>query len=271
MKSFLKALALATALSTIGVVAAGQANADWSMDEQIEKTNVIVGGVCSGTIIDKEERLVLTAYHCVADQYYEEEVTEVDDKTGEIKTKKVQKKRPLAVSARKMTDFEVVSVTEHLVKIVGSDNKNDIALLQVVDRDFVPAMEAKLAPDSFQYKRGTPVFAIGNPGIAFDNSITQGIISAPQRPIVFGGTTYHFFQHSANVIGGNSGGCVVNEDGEIVGTISASLRGADISFAVPISYTKEMIKKAGFIGVLPPKAKTYFEDVADRYPETKRK
>ena len=43
---------------------------------------------------------------------------------------------------------------------------------------------------------------------------------------------------------------IVNDIGEIIGTVSASLRGSQIGFAVPISYTKDMIKKAGFGSIL---------------------
>ena len=54
------------------------------------------------------------------------------------------------------------------------------------------------------------------------------------------------FQHSATTIGGNSGGSILNDDGELIGTVTGGLRGAAISFAVPIKFTKEMIRRAGF-------------------------
>ena len=63
------------------------ARADWPLDKmnrQIEQTNVIFSGICSGTIIDVKRRLVLTAYHCVTDNLREVEKKEVDPKTGEI-------------------------------------------------------------------------------------------------------------------------------------------------------------------------------------------
>lgn len=232
---------------------AAPAFAEWPIDrmnEQIEKTNVIVGGVCSGTIIDVQERLVLTAYHCITGQLVEEEVKEIDDKTGEVKTKLVQKRKPLDITVHKIADYEIVSSSSYLVKIVGTDSDNDIALLQVTDKAYAPAMAARLAPDSFVIRRGVRIYAVGNPGVVYDNSITEGIISAPQRTINMEGKDLRFFQHSASIIGGNSGGSILNENGELIGTVSAGVRGANIGFAVPISFSKEMIRKAGFAKVL---------------------
>lgn len=230
------------------------ARAEWPLDrmnEQIEKTNVVVGNVCSGTIISVEERLVLTAHHCISGQLVEKDVKEIDDKTGEVKTRRIQEREPLEVTVLKRADYEVVSSQSFLVKIVGIDAKNDIALLQVTDKDYRPAMAARLAPDGWVINRGQRVYAVGNPGIEFDNSVTEGIISAPQRTVTFGpGEEFRMFQHSATTIGGNSGGSILNENGELIGTVTGGLRGAAISFAIPISFTKDMIRKAGFSKVL---------------------
>jgi S1-C subfamily serine protease len=235
------------------VLIASPALANWpleKMNEQIEKTNVIVGGVCSGTIIDIEERLVLTAHHCITGQLVDETVKEVDPATGEVKTKTVQKRKPLSITVHKRADYEIVSSQSYLVKIVGIDPKNDIALLQVTDADYKPAMAAKLAPDSWVIKRGQTVYSVGNPGIEFDNSVSQGIVSAPQRTVDFGTEKFRMFQHSATTIGGSSGGSILNENGDLIGTVTGGLRGAAIGFAVPISFSKEMIRKAGFGKVL---------------------
>jgi S1-C subfamily serine protease len=228
--------------------------AEWPLDkmnEQIEKTNVVVGGVCSGTIVDIPERLVLTAHHCITGQLVEEEVKEIDDKTGEVRTKKVQKRKPLQITVNKIVNYEIVSSVDYLVSIKGIDASNDIALLQVMDPDYKPAMAARLAPDDFKYQRGVRVYAIGNPGVTYDNSITEGIISAPMRKVDFGGgSVFNLFQHSAATIGGGSGGSIVNDRGELIGTVTGGLRGTAVSFAIPISATKELLRKSGFAKVL---------------------
>lgn len=246
-------VAFAAIVLLIAASDAEKAHAEWTLDQmnaQIEKTNVIVGGICSGTIIDKEQRIVLTAYHCIDGQLVEEEVKEIDDKTGEIRTRRIQKRKPLEISVHKVVDYEIVSTMSYLVRIVGADSANDIAILQVTDADFHPEMEAKLAPDSFVVKRGIKVFAVGNPGVVYDNSITEGIISSPQRTIDLDGKSLKFFQHSAAIIGGNSGGSILNENGELVGTVSAGIRGTNIGFAVPISFTKDLIRRSGFASIL---------------------
>ena len=256
MNKYLKAaIVLAPILTMSGCFPPGGGKAlAWEIDamnKQIEQTNVIVGGVCSGTIIDKTNRLVLTAYHCVSDRYedYTEEV--VDPDTGEIKTIKKRRKLPMEVWTNKVRDYEIVSTVKYGAKVVDTDKKNDIALLQITDPDYVPAAVAPLAPDTYRYKRGNKVYAVGNPGIRFDNSITEGIISAPERTISWDGIDFKMFQHSATVIGGSSGGSVLNDDGELIGTVSAGLRGAAIGFAVPIKFTKDLLKRAGFKDAIP--------------------
>lgn len=230
------------------------ANAEWSiedMNRQIEETNVEVGGVCSGTIISAVDRLVLTAHHCITGQIVEVDEKIVNEQTGEITVKKVQKRLPLSIKINKIVDYEIVSSDDLLVRIVGVDAQNDIALLQVIDTDFKPSMEAKLAPDSFRIKRGQRVYAVGNPGVVYGNSITEGIISAPERIVKFGpGQEFKMFQHSAGVIGGNSGGSILNDSGELIGTVTGGIRGTPISFAIPIERTKDLVRKSGFAKVL---------------------
>lgn len=216
------------------------------MNEQIEKTNVIVSGVCSGTIIDIEERLILTAHHCITNNLREMEKKEVDPITGVVKTEKVVERSPMYIETWKRQEFDVVSSERHRAVIKGYDGLTDVAILQVVDGNWKPAMEAPLAKNNYQYKRGLPVFAVGNPGIALENSVTQGIISAPERAINFGtGVSIPLFQHSASTIGGNSGGAIYNDEGEIIGTLTGGVQGASISLAVPVSYTKALLKRIG--------------------------
>jgi len=222
-----------------------------SMNEQIEKTNVLVSNVCSGTVISAKHRLVLTAHHCITHNLREVIKTEIDPKTGEIKERKVMETAPMFIEIRKVQDYDVVALERREAKIVGYNALFDIALLQVVDTSWKPEMEAPLAPDDFEFLRGKPVFAVGNPAIEFDNSVTTGIISAPARKVDFGnGIKFPMFQHSANTIGGNSGGAIYNDEGQIIGTLTGGMRGADISFAIPIVFTKALLKQLGFADVI---------------------
>jgi len=231
------------------------ARADWPLDRmnaQIDATNVIVSGICSGTVVSVEERLVLTAHHCVEGNLREVEKREVDPKTGEIRTKMVQERVPMYIETWSRFDYAVTGSKRQEAKIVGDDPLTDVAILQVVDTSWVPAAAAPFAPDDYDYMRGRVVFAVGNPAIEFDNSLTTGIISAPYRRESFGSDLKKIplFQHSANTIGGNSGGAVYNDNGQLIGTCTGILPGSDISLAVPIVFSKALIRKAGFGKIL---------------------
>lgn len=245
-------LALVFALACI--ITAGPSRADWPLDkmnEQIEKTNVIVSDQCSGTIVDIVERLVLTAYHCITSNLREVEKKEIDPETGAIKITKVQEREPMFIATWKRQDYDVVTSEKHVAQIKGQDMASDTALLQVIDKDWKPEMASPLAGCDYNYQRGKVVFAVGNPMIAFDNSITTGIISAPQRKVDFGdGRKIPLFQHSASTTGGNSGGAVYDENGVIIGTTTGGAKGVDISLSVPVCFAREMIKKAGFGKIL---------------------
>lgn len=224
-----------------------------AMNLQIENTNVIVGvggdGFCSGTIINRQYRLVLTASHCVTDRITRETQEFVDPITGEVTKKTIEKKLDLEVWQNTTRDYEVISSRHFVARIKGNDAQNDVAVLQIVDTDFAPPMEAPLAPDSHNLMRGQTIYVVGNPGGVLDNSITKGIVSATERTLDFSGKKVKAFQIDAAAIGGNSGGSVLNERDELVGTLDAGLRGAGINFAVPISATKALLRNSGFADV----------------------
>ncbi len=220
------------------------------MAQQIDLTNVVVGvggdGFCSGTIISKQHRLVLTASHCVSDRITREQQEFVDPVTGEVTKKTIEKKLDLEVWQNVTRDYQVISSRHYVAKIVGNDAGNDVALLQIIDAEFRAAMEAPLAPDSHMLMRGQTIYVVGNPGVVLDNSVTKGIVSSIERTLNIGGKLLKVFQIDAASIGGNSGGSVLNERGELVGTLDAGLRGSGFNFAVPISATRTLLRRSGF-------------------------
>lgn len=251
MKYWLAAGACALGLLLLVTFARAQETWDLTkMAQQIDQTNVVVGvggdGFCSGTIISKQHRLVLTASHCVADRITREQQEFVDPVTGEVTKKTIEKKLDLEIWQNVTRDYQVISSRRYVAKIVGNDASNDVALLQILDVEFRPPMEAPLAPDSHQLMRGQTIYVVGNPGVVLDNSITKGIVSSTERTLNIGGTLLKVFQIDAAAVGGNSGGSILNERGELVGTLDAGMRGAGINFAVPISATKALLRKAGF-------------------------
>ncbi|MFW6260995.1 MAG: Do family serine endopeptidase [Spirochaetota bacterium] len=134
---------------------------------------------------------------------------------------------------------------EYMGGLVGSDELLDLALLSFETDEDVP-----IAPlgDSEALKPGDWVFAVGNP-LGFQSSITAGIVSATARAAQPGsqmsGIT-DYIQTDAAINRGNSGGPLVNLDGEVVGinTWIASQTGGSIGlgFAIPINNTKRAIE-----------------------------
>ena len=149
-----------------------------------------------------------------------------------------------------LTNYHVVDNAEKITvrlldgrelagKVVGKDQKIDIALVKISARDL------PVAPlgDSDQLEVGEWVMAIGNP-FGLDNTVTSGIVSAKDRQI--GAGPYdHFIQTDASINPGNSGGPLVNLQGEVVGIDTAifSQSGGNIGigFAIPINLVKELL------------------------------
>lgn len=121
---------------------------------------------------------------------------------------------------------------EYHAKLIGADDKSDIALLKI-DAEDLPA--AKIGNPN-ELKSGEWVAAIGAP-FGFDNSVTAGIVSAKGRTLP--NETYtSFIQTDVAINPGNSGGPLFNLRGQVVGINSQiySRSGGfmGISFAIPI-------------------------------------
>jgi len=119
-------------------------------------------------------------------------------------------------------------------EVVGEDTLTDLALLKI-DETGLTAMSLG---DSDQLRVGETVAAIGNPLGYFQQTVTAGIISAVDRQVRFPGSdfAYSFVQTDALVNPGNSGGPLVNLDGEIIGinTAKISLLGVEgIGLSIP--------------------------------------
>lgn len=103
--------------------------------------------------------------------------------------------------------------------------------------------------DSDKVKLGQAVWAIGNPiGIEFQRTITAGIISGLNRTIKIedeNGDAYmeDLIQTDASINSGNSGGPLINSDGEIIGINTVKITSAEgIGFAIPINIIKPVIE-----------------------------
>ena len=126
-------------------------------------------------------------------------------------------------------------------ELIGTDSKNDIALLKIESTEPLPYIPFS---DSDNLKIGEWVLAVGNP-YNLTSTVTAGIVSAKGRDLQGNYSTDSFIQTDAAVNPGNSGGALVNSRGELVGinTAISSKTGSYIgySFAVPSNITKKII------------------------------
>ena len=148
----------------------------------------------------------------------------------------------------------------YTAELIGTDPSTDLALIKI-DADGLEYLEMG---NSDNVRVGEWVLAVGNP-FNLESTVTAGIISATGRNINILKEQYSiesFIQTDAAVNPGNSGGALVNTDGQLVGinTAIATPTGtyAGYSFAVPVNIVRKVtedIKKygivqRGFLGVI---------------------
>jgi len=189
----------------------------------------------SGFVIDADKGYVVTNNHVIKDAD-EVRVTFGDDETLEA-------------------------------KIIGKDEKMDLAVLQVKSDKKLTAVKFG---DSDKMRVGDWVLAIGNP-FGLGGTVTAGIISAQQRNIN-AGQYDDFIQTDASINRGNSGGPMFDLQGNVIGIntaiFSPSGGSVGIGFAIPSNMAKTVINqlieygktRRGWIGV---RIQTVTEEIAE--------
>lgn len=141
---------------------------------------------------------------------------------------------------------------------VGVDAETDLALLKV-DLGPLPAIRIGRSDN---LRIGDVVLAIGNP-YGLTTSVTQGIVSATGRGLLNLVTFENFIQTDAAINAGNSGGALINSNGELVGINTAVLAqdpGTEgIGFAIPVDLVRGVVDQIkqngrvirGYMGLLP--------------------
>jgi len=158
-------------------------------------------------------------------------------------------------------------------ELVGSDQDTDLAVLKI-GLDDLPGI---VLGRSDRLRVGDPVLAIGNP-MGLGQTVTQGIVSATGRGRLGVSTFESFIQTDAAINFGNSGGALVNAQGELVGINTAVIaRNAGIEgigFAIPVDLVRGVVDAIlrdgrvvrGWIGIRPQSLK-YEEARQFGYPE----
>jgi Do/DeqQ family serine protease len=142
--------------------------------------------------------------------------------------------------------------------IVGRDPDTDLAVLKI-DLPRLPTMPLGR---SDRLRVGDVVLAIGNP-VGLSQTVTQGIVSATGRGQLGVATFENFIQTDAPINVGNSGGALINTDGELVGintaVLAKNLGVEGIGFAIPVNLARgvmdEILQRGrvvrGWIGIIP--------------------
>ena len=151
-----------------------------------------------------------------------------------------------------LTDKRVLSA-----KLIGVDPDTDLAVIKIEGADF-PAIAFG---DSEALQVADVVLAIGNPFGVFGNTVTMGIVSALGRTQVSETNPFEsFIQTDAAINQGNSGGALVNANGDLIGINSSIFtRTGDFSgigFAIPTALAKPVMEqliatgevKRGYLG-----------------------
>jgi serine protease DegQ len=125
-----------------------------------------------------------------------------------------------------------------LARVIGTDPDTDLAVLKI-DAGTLPTIQVDPEPP----RVGDVVLAIGNP-FGIGQTVTMGIVSALQRQLSL--SPYEdFIQTDAAINSGNSGGALVNAQGQLVGINTAMLDrdvGAQgIGFAIPVRTAKRVL------------------------------
>jgi serine protease Do len=152
-------------------------------------------------------------------------------------------------------------------EIIGRDADTDIAVIQIKSnkKDFY----ASKLGDSDKLKTGEWVVAIGSP-FGLEQTVTAGIVSAKGR-VIGSGPYDNFIQTDASINFGNSGGPLINMNGEVIGINTAIIyQGHGIGFAIPINMVKKIVAqlkkygeyKRGWLGV---KVQDITDDIAEYY------
>ena len=127
-------------------------------------------------------------------------------------------------------------------KIIGTDEATDLALIKIDAH----GLSAITFGDSESVKVGEWVLAVGNP-FGFNSTVTAGIVSAKARSLNKGGSMgiESFIQTDAVLNPGNSGGALVNLNGELIGINSAIYSNTGsytgYSFAIPTTIVKKVM------------------------------
>ncbi|XP_004277163.1 serine protease HTRA2, mitochondrial [Orcinus orca] len=145
------------------------------------------------------------------------------------------------VADRRRVRVRLPSGDTYEAVVTAVDPVADIATLRIQTKEPLPTLPLGRSAD---VRQGEFVVAMGSP-FALQNTITSGIVSSAQRPAKDLGlpqTNVEYIQTDAAIDFGNSGGPLVNLDGEVIGVNTMKVT-AGISFAIPADRLREFLHR----------------------------
>ena len=143
--------------------------------------------------------------------------------------------------ASKVTVYLYNDETAYDATIIGTDELTDLAVIKI-EKEGLKAAEIG---NSDNIQVGEYCMAVGNP-LGMQSSVSAGIVSAVNREVQNDGKTFKLIQTDAAINRGNSGGALVNSQGQIIGVNTLKMSGEGIEgmgFAIPINSAKSIYQQ----------------------------
>jgi S1-C subfamily serine protease len=208
---------------------------------QANQTLVEVGSWCSGTIIDAEKGLVVTAAHCT-EKVHIKKYIKVQKPSGEEVRYLIDRFDPITVTLHKFSDTgDDIGFIKYRMLVRGAVYPQDIAILQnVSDEKFTGEVTMSLAP----LKYGDRIMTVGNP-MMFYQTIAEGRVTKPKYKIDVGSGEVEVLCFDSFMAPGSSGGGLFNEYGELVGITNWGIAGGPY-LASPAQNVINLLNELGF-------------------------
>jgi len=134
-------------------------------------------------------------------------------------------------------------ISSSFIELLGADPVTDLAVLKFTSTESFSVIPLS---DSYDLALGEFVYAIGNPlGYEYYGTVTMGVVSGLARFVNDGTFDATLLQHDAAISPGNSGGALVNINGELVGINNMKLVQdfvSGINFAIPSNTVKRVVE-----------------------------
>lgn len=226
-----------------------------AMNRAIESTNFVVNSGCSGTLVSIPERLLLTNFHCVETLISDFE-TEKTDKSGVVRKVRERRYADVKLDQHGYDGYTRVRTTSYVGEIAAHDRRRDLAVIRIkgsIQHDYA----SPLLPENETVTRGERVYVVGNPA-GNENTLVEGIVSNVNRTFEFPWTErakLPMIQFSGGIYGGNSGGALYNEKGQLIGVPAAGHMSANfIGLAIPADVVRAFLKDNCLASVFDPGA-----------------